>query len=140
MCSRKLQSLFILCLLKYDWVVPFPGEFHFVVHLLMAIHILWYTQLVGYVLLHSGVSTESIVEKWDSVEKYNRHRFFYEALIVGALEYLKEVIPKELMSDPVALLQRAKRNKGPNHLHMHLIDGNWLNPHRRALGLGDLPV
>jgi len=109
---------------QYDWVVPFPGEFHFVVHLLMAIHILWYTQLVGYVLLHSGVSTESIVEKWDSVEKYNRHRFFYEALIVGALEYLKEVIPKELMGDPVALLQRAKRNKGPNHLHMHLIDGN----------------
>lgn len=96
----------------YAWCIPFPGEFHFVVHVLMAIHLLWWTQLVGYVVQHAGVCQQSIDEKWDSVEKYNRHRFFYETLIVGCLEYVKGVVPEELMRDPAALLDAAESNKG----------------------------
>ena len=33
---------------RYAWLLPLPGEFHFTVHVLMALHQLWDVALVHY--------------------------------------------------------------------------------------------
>ena len=70
---------------EYQWMIPAPGEFHFFVHALMALHKNesgWWSAMVGWVRSPydeqhdppqhgGGFCCDAIVEKWDSVEKYN---------------------------------------------------------------------
>ena len=61
----------------------------------------------------SGFATESLDEKWDSVELYNRYRHAYEAVIVAVLIYVREVVPPALLHHPEKLIAMAeKQNKG----------------------------
>ena len=54
----------------YLWLVPFPGEFHFAVHMLMGIHILWRGSLIDRLIKETeiGMKTCGNPGKWDSVE------------------------------------------------------------------------
>ena len=65
----------------YDAIIPLPGDFHFAVHLLMAIHMLWWDHLVSFVIRKSGFGLQTIHEHWDQVSLYNRYRNFYETLL-----------------------------------------------------------
>jgi hypothetical protein len=64
---------------KYQWVLLLPGEFHFTVHVLMAVHRLWYKKLVAHLLKpeagnstpRHGVDDKTIKRKWTSVEQYD---------------------------------------------------------------------
>ena len=78
----------------------------------MAIHILWYTSLVAWILQNTGLCERSIKEEWTSVELYNRHEFFYETLIVGIMSYLVAVIPRAILLDRAMLFDLAKDNAG----------------------------
>lgn len=92
----------------HDSCIPLPGDFHFVVHMLMAIHILWWPVLIYWLICHTGICQDSLQEKWSSVELYNRYRFAYETFIVGILAYVLEVVPANLLEQPGLLLQVAK--------------------------------
>lgn len=97
---------------SYGFIIPLYGDFHFAVHLLQAIHSLWWGKLIEQLLGRSGFQIQSIEKDWKGVELYNRYRFTYEALIVGMLQYLNEALPGRL-SDPATLLAAAEaRNKG----------------------------
>ena len=98
---------------SFSSLVPFPGDFHFAVHMLMAIHVLWWKPLISWLVINSDICAESTTEDWSSVELYNRYRFLYEAIIVGIVAYINEVFPKHLLEQPDLLLQAAsERNKG----------------------------
>ena len=96
---------------SFSSLVPFPGDFHFVVHMLMAIHILWWKPLISWLVHETGFCVESTTEDWSSVELYNRYRFLYEAMIVGILAYILEVIPRHLLEQPRLLLRAIKVSK-----------------------------
>ena len=72
---------------------------------------------------------------------YNRHRFVYEATIVGIFTYLIEVLPTGALKHPDILLEAARtKNSGKSLSQMH---GNYLvlldialPMHYRALLLG----
>lgn len=78
----------------------------------MAIHALWYTTLVLWVIENASLGKRSIQEEWASVELYNRHEFFYETLIVGIITYLVTVIPRALLLDRAELFKQAADNEG----------------------------
>jgi len=82
---------------SYKSIIPFPGDFHTAVHMLMAIHVLWWTPLISFLIESSGFSINSIEEDWSSVELYNRYRHFYEVVIVGIVEYLVEILPENIV-------------------------------------------
>ena len=97
----------------YGFVIPFYGDFHFTVHLLMAMHTLWWKILVHWLLEETGFCSESIHEEWSSVELYNRYRFAYEVIIVGILTYLLDVLPEGALDNPGLLIAAAStHNKG----------------------------
>ena len=101
---------------SYVSIVPFPGDFHTAVHILMAVHLLWWNALICWIVETTGFSDNSIVEEWSSVELYNRYRQFYEASIVGILTYLLEILPKELWDQYDLLLEMASgQNEGTNN-------------------------
>jgi hypothetical protein len=79
----------------------------------MAIHILWWNQLVSSLLRETELCELSIDEDWSSVELYNRYRQFYEAIIVGVLAYIVEVVPDHLIAQLDLLLEyTSEENKG----------------------------
>jgi hypothetical protein len=94
----------------YDSIIPLPGDFHAAVHMLMAMHILWWEPLVCWLVDKTGFCEASIHETWSSVELYNRYRFFYEAIIVGVISYIIEVVPPPQLQQPEILLEYAKHN------------------------------
>jgi len=97
----------------YSFVIPLYGDFHYTVHLLMAMHLLWWGPLIEWLLEETGICSQSIKEDWSSVELYNRHRFVYEAIIVGILTYLLEILPEGALSSPELLIEAASlQNKG----------------------------
>lgn len=98
---------------SFKQIVPCPGDFHTAVHLLMAMHILWWKPLVSCLIQHTGFSELSIDGEWSSVELYNRYRQFYEAIIVGVLAYIVEVVPDHLIAQLDLLLEyTSEENKG----------------------------
>ena len=81
--------------------------------MLMAMHLLWWKPLISWTHINGEICVESTTEDWSSVELYNRCRFLYEAIIVGIVAYVKEVMPEHLLEHPDLLLQTAsERNKG----------------------------
>mmetsp|Transcript_2311 Transcript_2311/g.6905 ORF Transcript_2311/g.6905 Transcript_2311/m.6905 type:complete len:527 (+) Transcript_2311:59-1639(+) len=104
-------------------IVPFPGEFHFAVHLLMAVHILCREALVDRLIELTGICRRTCSEsKWDSVEKYNHYCFLYEALIVGIFTYLRSFLsPAQLANYPLLLFQ-ARDSPGAVVLLKFLLD------------------
>ena len=103
----------------FQWMIPAPGEFHFLVHALMALHKKesgWWAALVGWACSPydeqsappkngGGFCCGAIDEKWDSVEKYNQYGGFYEGLICAVVEYLQEVVPAWLLGMPTVLVK-----------------------------------
>jgi len=99
---------------KYSWVIPFPGEFHYAVHLLMALHILFRAALIDRLIDVSGVARKTCGTEgmWSSVEKYNNYCFLYEAVIVAIFTYLRSFVPLHLFYDYDALKALASENAG----------------------------
>ena len=98
---------------SYKQIVPCPGDFHTAVHMLMAIHILWWNCFISNIIQETELSELSIAEDWSSVELYNRYRQFYETVIVGVLAYIVEVVPEHLLDQLDLLLEvTADVNKG----------------------------
>jgi hypothetical protein len=102
---------------EYAWMIPAPGEFHFTVHALMALHKKesgWWSALIEWVCLPYDEEAKppqlgggfccSIAEKWDSVEKYNQYCAFYEGLICAVMEYVQEMVPAWLLHVPTVLV------------------------------------
>ena len=54
---------------------------------------------------------DSIVEAWDSIEKYNRYEGFYEAVLTAAVEYLQETAPQSLLHTPHILADLLEESK-----------------------------
>ena len=82
------------------------------VHVLMAIHILWYTSLVAWILQETSLCERSIHEEWTNVTLYNRHELFYETLIVAIVTYLTGIIPCAILLDRTKLFELAANNLG----------------------------
>jgi hypothetical protein len=112
----RMVSLTISGEKAFQWLVPCPGEFHFIVHALMAVHHQdsgWWAWFLGWVtkeaadddeLSGGGFMSDQIGDKWDSVEKYNGYCAFHEALSCAVLEYLQEVLPADLKYNVYELL------------------------------------
>jgi hypothetical protein len=96
--------------------MPFPADFHFIVHMFMAIHILWWTPLISWLLKNTEFCVQSTTQEWSSVDLVNSYRFLYDAVIVGILTYIVEVILSHLLEQQDILLlaaaAAAESNKG----------------------------
>jgi hypothetical protein len=104
-CVGDQQSFSRLVWLKrfapgnFSHIIPVPGEFHGAVHILMAIHKLWWKVLIQWIVDKSEFCVESVEEEWSSVELYNRYRFLYEGIICGIVQYLKNIFPQLRLSE-----------------------------------------
>lgn len=50
----------------YSTIVPLPGDFHAAVHMLMAMHILWWEPLIFFIISKTEFCVGSIHEEWSS--------------------------------------------------------------------------
>jgi hypothetical protein len=94
---------------KYDWVVPLPGEFHFTVHALMAIHKLWWRSLIRWVVTKLGAHN-TIKHVWTSVEECKHYDHVYRLAILTLAMYLAEVVPISMLYSPVQLRRAVRAN------------------------------
>ena len=92
-----------------DWYVPLPGEFHFVVHVLMAIHRLWFVALSSWARDALGWD-KTIKEEWTSVEEWHHYDRFYLLLIAVLTAYLLEIVPAHLLLQPAQLRDAVDPN------------------------------
>jgi len=101
---------------QFDMLTIVPGEWHFCVHVCMAMHILHWAPFLSWFVADTGGNffTKTVIEKWDSVVRYDDYRFFHETMIVAILQYLKEVVPERILRDNDALFANASDNAGRN--------------------------
>ena len=99
---------------RYQWLLMLPGEFHFTVHALMALHILWWHALGAWVVLKLDCS-KTIKRDWTSVEKYKYYDHFYQLMIATLAAHLARVVPAPLLHQPEALLHAVRHNPAAVH-------------------------
>ena len=85
-----------------------PGEWHFMVHLLLAFHILYWQCMLAHIVVALGWE-KTVKGKW-SVEKFEHHERFHELLIVCLVQYMIEVVPIQYLYEPRDLLQSVEGN------------------------------
>jgi hypothetical protein len=95
------------------WLCPVPGEWHWWVHALMAIHQTWFDVLFVHLIETDGFCSHTVINRWDSVEKFAHYRFFHETFTCAALEYLKQVVPEFALKTPTMLEKACAKNQGP---------------------------
>ena len=97
----------------YKWLIPLPGEFHFEVHALMAVHRLCWKCLVRWIVQVAEICPKSCnVENWGEVAHYNRFHHLYNIIIVALLTYVRGIVPRALLGNYPLLLELASENKG----------------------------
>ena len=79
------------------FLIPLPGEFHFVVHLLMAIHILWYEPLshciVEVLVDNTEANWHKVIKKdWNNVKEWHHYDQFYTYIICAILLYFSSIL------------------------------------------------
>ena len=91
-----------------------PGEWHFAVHALMAVHSLFWCPLLCWFAEegHGDFCVKTVIGKWDSVVRFDDYRFFHETLIVAMLVFLNELVPDAVLADPDGLREALKNNSG----------------------------
>ena len=94
----------------YDWVIPEPGEWHFMVHALMTIHADWWSVL-GLFVHNLGYCEKTVIEDWDSVSKFNSYRYFWEVIITATLALVVEIVPAMFLREPLLLMEVVGENK-----------------------------
>ena len=111
-----------------NWYVPLPGEFHMVAHVLMAIHILWYQQLSSWAVSELGWSN-TIKDKWDSVEEWHHYDRFYMILIAALVDYIAArtgtaapLVPRYLLTNPAVLLEKVAGNASASMIVRFLFE------------------
>lgn len=86
------------------------------VHFLMAGHKLFWKSIAEW----CNADFCEVTEHWDSVEFYDRYRFFYEVLISAATEFLVATVPQVFLEDPHLLLQCLEPRSGAESLVLFL--------------------
>ena len=104
-----------------DWYVPLPGEFHFVVHVLMAIHRLWFVALSSWANDALGWH-KTIKEDWTSVEEWHHYDRFYQLLIAVLTAYLLEIVPSRMLLQPVLLRDAVAGNASASMIVRFLFE------------------
>ena len=61
-----------------SWMRPVPGEWHWWAHSLMAINKEWWHTNVSKINGKGEFCDKGVEQKWGSVEKFNRYKFFRE--------------------------------------------------------------
>ena len=94
------------------WLCPVPGEWHWWVHSLMAIHKSWFPVLFENINDVGDLCYISVNEVWSNVEKLNPYKFFHNTFICGAMQYLNEILPPFLIKNPNILMDMCAENGG----------------------------
>lgn len=94
----------------YAWMIMMPGEFHFLYHVLMALHRLWWFAIGRYVVAALNCH-KTIGQEWTSIEKCKYYDHFYQLVIVTLCAYLVEIVPPALLLQPARLLRAVQGNK-----------------------------
>ena len=125
---------------RWTWMLPLPGEWHFSVHVLMALHKLWFRPLVENLIIGLSFS-KTIKDTWTSVEVYVYYDRFYQLLISACTDYLRHVVPQQYQQDPRLLLEAVSRNHAAVYLFSFLYDFGfpWLRL-RHAIRANDFEV
>ena len=125
---------------RWTWMLPLPGEWHFSVHVLMALHKLWFRPLVEKLIIGLSFS-KTIKDTWTSVEVYVYYDRFYQLLISACADYLRHVVPQQYQQDPRLLLEAVSRNHAAVYLFSFLYDFGfpWLRL-RHAIRANDFEV
>lgn len=97
--------------LRFSWVVPLPGEFHFCAHVAVAFTTMYYGHLLAWAAKQCGC--EKVIKSGDhDVTNYDHYDRFLQLVAVAALTVLSEVVPDHLLSSPRTLLLLTECNAG----------------------------
>ena len=93
---------------ELSWLLPFPGEWHFVMHICMAIFSTWWDGLLGPLADCCG---RKGLEKHMKPAKWPMFDEFLKVVAIALSEWLVELGGDELPDDPLELLQAVQSNK-----------------------------
>lgn len=93
-----------------EWYIPMPGNWHFTVHALMAIHKLWHRCFTAKLVHEMGFEKTIKPTGWTSVELFVYYDRFYQLLVFCLVTYLTEVVPDPMLHDPEQLLESVRFN------------------------------
>ena len=111
---ERMRTLKLHHPLQYSWLVILPGEFHFCMHALMALHKLWFSVFGALAVAHLKCQ-RSIKADWTSIEACKYYDHFWQLMILSLALYLKEVVPAPVLSRPEHLRQQVGQNVAAAH-------------------------
>lgn len=95
----------------YKAIIPCAGDFHFTAHSIDAVHRLYWNPLSGWVV--TKLEFEKVVkENDDNITHYKQYDHFYQLLTLAIFTVLIDVVPMDLLAQPLLLLALTRSNKG----------------------------
>ena len=85
---------------SYEWLIPFPGEFHVCGHMLHSTYRLWWTSILQ--PCSTLLRIEKITMDWRMGE-FNRHEEFLLVVTTGLVKWLESIFGADILVDREAM-------------------------------------
>lgn len=90
----------------YQWLIPFPGEFHFACHMIHAEYRLFWEALLRPIAAQLG---KKKIKGEHTVAEFNRHEIFYLTVVQAAWEFMEGQFP-EINTRPWDVVEECKED------------------------------
>ena len=98
---------------RYSWVIPIPGDFHFMGHAYFAMNRLWYDDLTGWAVHQTGFE-KTVKADTEDMSYFAHYDRFYSLLTISIMIVLVSAFDVSTVLNPKALMDLCKENKGEN--------------------------
>jgi len=106
----RMCALIILHPDRFRWCIPMNGDFHFVAHVVAAVHNLYFLPFTAWIVEKIGFD-KVIKLNDDNVTNFTHYDHFYLLLTLAIMTLLSDVLDPTLLSFPSVLLEKVKNNK-----------------------------
>ena len=107
----RMLNLIELYPRRYSWIVPLPGEFHFIGHCYFAFNRLWYDDLTGWAAQKCGFD-KTVKRDTEDMSYFSHYDRFYALLTLSIMVVFRGAFDANTLTNPSVVMRMCSRNKG----------------------------
>ena len=96
---------------RYKWIVPLPGEFHFMGHCYFAFNRLWYDDLTGWAAQICGFD-KTVKRDTEDMSYFSHYDRFYALLTISIMVVFAGAFDEITLTSPSVVMRMCNKNKG----------------------------
>lgn len=95
---------------RFSWVIPVPGDFHFMAHCYFSMNRLWWEDITSWAVSKMGFE-KTVKQETDNMDYYIHYDRFYSMLTLAIMVVFSSVFDFDILADPSVVFAMCGANE-----------------------------